>query len=61
MVADREERIEIVKTWNDMVVQNYWEIPLVHRARVSAATNSLMGVELNGWDSELWNVENWHR
>ena len=61
MVADREERIEIVKTLNDMVVQNYWEIPLVHRARVSAATNSLRGVELNGWDSELWNVENWHR
>lgn len=60
-VADREERAEIIKSLNDMVVQNYWEIPLVHRARVSAAANSLKGVELNGWDSELWDVENWHR
>ncbi len=59
-VADPEERSEIIKRLNDIVVQNFWEIPLVHRARVSAAANSLKGVELNGWDSELWDVENWH-
>ncbi|MCY3883467.1 MAG: peptide ABC transporter substrate-binding protein [Gammaproteobacteria bacterium] len=60
-VTDKTERADIIKRLNDMVVLNYWVIPLVHRARVSAVSNALKGVTINGWDSELWNAEDWHR
>jgi peptide/nickel transport system substrate-binding protein len=36
-------------------------VPLVNRARVSAHADSLGGVVLNVWDSELWNIADWHR
>lgn len=59
--SDMNERERIIKELNDMVVQNYWEIPLIHRARVSAKSNSLQGVKMNPWDSELWNIADWYR
>lgn len=37
-------------------------IPLVNRGSVSAFANSIQGVgDLNGWDSEYWNIEDWTR
>ena len=36
-------------------------VPLVDRGRVSAHSNTLGGVILNTWDSELWNAADWHR
>ncbi len=59
--AGIEARAEIGKQLNDMMVQNGGMIPLVHRGRLSAHANSLGGVVLNVWDSELWNVADWHR
>ncbi len=59
--AGIEARAEIAKQLNDMAVQNGMMIPLVQRGRVSAHANSLGGVVLNVWDSELWNVADWHR
>ncbi|MEM8632148.1 MAG: peptide ABC transporter substrate-binding protein [Pseudomonadota bacterium] len=59
--ADIEKRAEIAKKLNDMAIENGAMIPLVHRGRISAHANSLGGVELNVWDSELWNVANWYR
>lgn len=56
-----DERAEIGKQLNDMYVQNGGMIPLVQRGRVSAHANSLGGVVLNVWDSELWNVADWYR
>ena len=45
-----------------MLVQNYVIMPLVFRASPSAWVNTLGGVgELNGWDSEEWNIEDWYR
>ena len=58
---DREKRVSLIKELNDMIIQNYWVIPLIHRARLSAVSNELKGVKLNGWDSELWKVEDWTR
>jgi peptide/nickel transport system substrate-binding protein len=46
---------------NDMMSSNGGMIPLVHRGRLSAHANSLGGVVLNVWDSELWNVADWYR
>ncbi|MEM1235603.1 MAG: peptide ABC transporter substrate-binding protein [Pseudomonadota bacterium] len=59
--AGLEARAEIGKQLNDMYVMNGGMIPLVQRGRVSAHANSLGGVVLNVWDSELWNVADWYR
>ncbi len=56
------ERDEIVKQLNDINVQEYFQIPLVHRGSVSARLNDLQGVRMNGgWESEMWNIEEWYR
>ncbi|UWQ21199.1 peptide ABC transporter substrate-binding protein [Jannaschia sp. W003] len=59
--ADTAERQRIAKELNDMIVLNGGMIPLVHRGRLSAHANSLGGVKLNVWDSELWNIADWYR
>ena len=59
--ADMAERARIGRELNDMMVVNGGMIPLVHRGRLSAHANSLGGVVLNVWDSELWNVADWYR
>ena len=55
------ERATLVKRMNDILVQSYYEIPLVNRGIVSAHLDSLRGVRINGWDSELWNIAEWRR
>ena len=55
------KRGEIAAKLNDMMVENGGMIPLVHRGRLSAHANSLGGVKLNVWDSELWNIADWYR
>ena len=59
--ADIAERQRIGRELSAMMVDNGGLIPLVHRGRLSAHANSLGGVVLNVWDSELWNVADWHR
>ena len=59
--AALEERAAIVKEMNDMLMQEGAMIPLVHRGSVSAHANTLMGVRLNVWDSQMWNVADWSR
>ncbi|MBO6716927.1 MAG: peptide ABC transporter substrate-binding protein [Rhizobiaceae bacterium] len=60
--ADLEKRGEIGRKLNDMLTKDsYVVVPLVDRGRVSAHSNTLGGVILNTWDSELWNIADWHR
>ncbi len=57
-----EERAALAKQMNDMLTKDtYTVVPLVDRGRVSAKSNTLGGVVLNTWDSELWNVADWYR
>ena len=56
-----EDRVAIAKKMNDMLMANYIMIPLIHRGSVSAHANSLTGVIMTSWDSELWNVADWGR
>ena len=55
------ERAELIKQLNDILVQSYYEIPLISRGFVSAHLNTLQGVRINGWDSELWNIAEWRQ
>jgi peptide/nickel transport system substrate-binding protein len=59
--ATGDERAQIAIQLNDMLVQNYVAIPLVFRASVSAHANSLVGPAISGFESEEWNIEDWHR
>ncbi len=56
-----EGRFRIGKRLNDIIVREQFMIPLIWRATVSARSNSLEGVRMNPWDSELWNVADWRR
>ncbi|WP_022703423.1 peptide ABC transporter substrate-binding protein [Pseudorhodobacter ferrugineus] len=56
------ERAAIVIRMNEMLTKDtYTIVPLVDRGRLSAHSNTLGGVVLNVWDSEMGNVENWFR
>ncbi len=55
------ERNKLVIRLNNLLVQKHVAIPLVHRASVSAVSSTLKGVRVNAWDSELWNIHEWHR
>jgi len=60
--GDLAERGRIAKALNDMLTKDsHVIVGLVDRGRVSAHSNTLGGVRLNTWDSELWNVADWHR
>ena len=55
------DRARLAMAMNDMLMQAGAIIPLIHRGGVSAHANTLKGVLMNEWDSELWNVKDWHR
>ena len=60
--GDLDKRAELAKQMNAMLTSESMTIvPLVNRARVSAHANSLGGIKLNVWDSELWNIADWYR
>lgn len=60
--GDIEKRAELAKRMNDMLTKDSMVVvPLVDRGRVSAHSNTLGGVVLNTWDSELWNAADWFR
>ncbi|HZD22614.1 MAG TPA: peptide ABC transporter substrate-binding protein [Acidimicrobiia bacterium] len=54
-------RDDLIIQLNDMFVE-YCMIPLINRGSVSAFANDLEGYDkVNGWDTELWNIEDWRR
>ncbi|MEO0385869.1 MAG: peptide ABC transporter substrate-binding protein, partial [Pseudomonadota bacterium] len=60
--GELDKRAVLAKKMNDMLTKDTMTIvPLVNRARVSAHANSLGGIKLNVWDSELWNIADWYR
>lgn len=59
--GDPAERSALVIQMNDILINDYALIPLVYRGSVSAHANSLQGVNINGWDAELWNIAEWTR
>jgi peptide/nickel transport system substrate-binding protein len=56
------KRAALAKKMANMVtMDSYTVVPLVDRGRNSGHSVTLGGVVLNTWDSELWNVADWHR
>jgi len=60
--GDVEKRAELAKRMNDMLTKDSMVVvPLVDRGRNSGQSNTLGGVVMNAWDSELWNTSDWYR
>ena len=59
---DEAARAALIIKMNDMLTKDtYTIVPLVDRGRLSAHSNTLGGVVLNVWDSEMWNAQDWFR
>jgi peptide/nickel transport system substrate-binding protein len=58
---DPVKRATLFHRMNDMLIQNVVVIPVLWRNGVSAAAARLQGLELSGWDSQLWRLSHWHR
>jgi peptide/nickel transport system substrate-binding protein len=46
---------------NDLVIQNVVVIPVLWRNRASAVSTKLRGLDLTGWDSDLWRLAHWYK
>ncbi len=61
LALDDPARVEAIIEMNDMVSTSA-VIPLIYRASASAFGNDIQNVgELNGWDTEYWNIQEWTR
>jgi peptide/nickel transport system substrate-binding protein len=54
-----QKRQEIFRKMNDLLVNNYIVIPLVHRADVVGISERLDGFELTPWDRNTWKIKDW--
>ncbi len=61
ITAEPADRQAIAIKLNDMLMDAGAIIPLIHRGRVAAHSNTLGGVNMGAWDSEIHNVEDWYR
>ena len=61
VTGDINKRAELGKAMNDMLMQNYIMLPITHRSDVAARSNTLGGVDMNVWDSQMWNIADWTR
>ena len=55
------DRVELIKQLNDEIVLDHFQIPLVNRSFIIAHATDLQQVLPNAWDSQLWNIAEWHR
>ena len=46
---------------NDLVIQSVVVIPVLWRNGVAVAGTKLRGLELSGWDTNMWRLPYWHR
>ena len=46
---------------NDLVIKSGILVPIVLRAKASAISNRLRGIEHNAFDLDFWNLPFWYR
>jgi peptide/nickel transport system substrate-binding protein len=57
---DPVKRAAMFIKMNDLVTADNYIQPLVRRPKVQAVNGNLR-VEISGWDTDLWQIANWHR
>jgi peptide/nickel transport system substrate-binding protein len=58
---DPVKRAAMFVKMNDLVIQNNVVIPVLWRNGVSVAGAKLQGLDLSGWDSNMWRLPYWHK
>ncbi|MEZ4520164.1 MAG: ABC transporter substrate-binding protein [Thermomicrobiales bacterium] len=58
---DPERQNELFIGMNDILVNEFVEIPLVARNSVNGKANSITGHEISVWASSFWDIQNWDR
>jgi peptide/nickel transport system substrate-binding protein len=58
---DPVKRAAMFIKMNDLVVGDVAVIPEIWRRRPAAASSRLRGLDLSGWDSDLWRLAHWYR
>ena len=58
---DSDKRAELLIQMNDILVNDYAVLPIVHRANIDAVGNRLTGIDLTPWDLHTWNIGEWER
>ena len=58
---DPERRREIFIEMNDLLIEDFALIPLVHRSDSLALSNSLSNVEFTPWSASTWKLNAWGR
>jgi peptide/nickel transport system substrate-binding protein len=58
---DPVKRAALFIKMNDLVINNQVVVPVVWRPRVAAISLKLREAAQSGWDSDFWNLPNWHR
>ena len=58
---DAVKRAAMFVRMNDIVVNEVIVIPEVWRKRPAAVNAKLRGMDLSGWDSDLWHIAYWYR
>ena len=58
---DPNKREKLFIQMNDILVNNFIIISLVHRAKVTGISRRLEGFELTPWDFNTWNIKDWKK
>jgi peptide/nickel transport system substrate-binding protein len=58
---DTAPREDLFIQMNDLLIDDYAVIPIVHRADASGVSNQLIGINLTPWDLGTWNIAEWDR
>ncbi|XTZ10176.1 MAG: peptide ABC transporter substrate-binding protein, partial [cyanobacterium endosymbiont of Rhopalodia yunnanensis] len=56
---DTKKRQEIFIKMNDILVNDFVVIPLIHRADVVGISNNIQGFKSTPWDFNTWNIKDW--
>jgi peptide/nickel transport system substrate-binding protein len=58
---DPVKRAAMFVKMNDLVIQDVVVIPVLWRNGVAVAGSTLRGLDMSGWDSNIWRLPYWHR
>ena len=56
---DPEKRQQLFINLNDLLVEDYAVIPLIHLKMIAAINADLVGLDSTPWDVDVWNIADW--
>ncbi|MCC6935323.1 MAG: peptide ABC transporter substrate-binding protein, partial [Thermomicrobiales bacterium] len=58
---DPNKQVDLFVAMNDLSVNDFVEVPIIHRAAVACAANTLAGYVGTTWASDVYDIKNWTR